>query len=115
MRTQDPNYVQPVIADLAKLLPGCDGFLLNLYALLAITRGPNTRLEDVHDAWSIWQNLSNPEHRSLIPFDQLTAEVQELDRKYMGAIHTAATVLEERRRLCTGAFRPSFSAEVDRG
>lgn len=106
MRTSDRNYIQPVIADLARLLPGCDGILLNLYALLAMTRGVNTRLEDVHDAWSIWQNLSDPRHRSLIPFDQLAPDVQELDRKYMEAIHTAATVQHERRRLRPVDSRP---------
>ncbi len=112
MPTNDPNYVQPVIADLAKLLPGCDGMLLNLYAVLAMTRGVNTSLEDVHDAWAIWQNLSDPQHRSLVPFDQLTAEVQELDRKYMGAIHYVATMQHERRQQETTASRPNTGEGV---
>jgi hypothetical protein len=106
----DPNYVQPVISDLVRLLPHCDGILLNLYALLVMTRGVNTSLEDVHDAWSIWQNLSDPEHRSLIPFDQLTPEVQELDRKYMGAIHYVAAEQHERQQLRSGDSRPSGQA-----
>lgn len=103
------NYVQPVIGDLAELLPGCDRALLNLYALLAMTRGVNTSLEDVHDAWGIWRNADAPQHRSLIPFDELTVEVQELERKYMEAIHTAAVVQHERRRLGSLATRPNMS------
>jgi hypothetical protein len=84
------NYVQAVTDELADLLPGCAGDLLDLYALLALTRGPLTSLEDVHDAWSVWRNRTAPEHRSLIPFAKLAPEVQELDRKYMEAIHQAA-------------------------
>jgi len=41
---------------------------------------------DVHDAWSIWQNKTNPKHRSLKPFSELTREVQDLDSTYRGII-----------------------------
>jgi 5-methylcytosine-specific restriction protein A len=85
-----PNYVQEVIRDLSGRLPNCPTDLLALYALLVKTRGPETTLEDVHDAWSIWCNGGDPEHRSLIPFGDLSVDVQELDRKYMTAIHEAA-------------------------
>lgn len=84
------NYVQAVTTELAAQLDDCDSDLLSLYALLALTRGPATTLEDVHDAWAIWRNTSDPEHRSLVPFEQLTPDVQELDRKYQVAIHCAA-------------------------
>mgnify|MGYP001613509231 CR=1 FL=1 len=94
MRTHDENYVQRVIGDLADLLPGCYPDLIPLYALLTITRGPATTLEDVHDAWSIWCNAPDPKHRSLKPFSELAPDVQELDRKYMEAIHKAAVVLD---------------------
>jgi hypothetical protein len=40
----------------------------------------------VHDAWSVWRNKTDPDHRSLIPFDDLTPEVQQLDSKYREAI-----------------------------
>ena len=94
MRTHDENYVQRVTGDLSDLLPGCYPDLIPLYALLAITRGPATTLEDVHDAWSIWCNATDPKHRSLKPFSELAPDVQELDRKYMEAIHKAAVVLD---------------------
>jgi len=86
----EKNYVQPILEALTEALPGCDENLLDLYALLALVKGTKTTLEDVHDAWSVWRALGNPTHKSLIPFDQLTPEVQELDRKYMNAIHAAA-------------------------
>ncbi|MEV4705047.1 DUF7701 domain-containing protein [Actinoplanes sp. NPDC049316] len=110
MRIQDQNYVQPVIRHLNELLPGCDSNLLNLYALLAMTRGVNTSLEDVHDAWSIWRNPDAPRHRSLIPFEELTVEVQELDRKYMDAIRTAAVAEHERRQSRSATSRPAATA-----
>lgn len=87
------NYVQTVIDDLGIRLPGCPTDLLGLYALLAMVRGTDTTLEDVHDAWAVWRNATVPDHRSLIPFESLTLEVQELDREYMQAIHEAAKAL----------------------
>jgi len=87
---KDQNYVQGVLSVLSDQLPTCDETLLNLYALLAVTKGTKTSLEDVHNAWSIWRNITQPDHPSLIPFDQLRPEVQELDRKYLNAIHGAS-------------------------
>jgi hypothetical protein len=43
-----------------------------------------------HDAWAVWRNTTRPDHPSLVPFDQLTPDVQELDRTYMDAIHRTA-------------------------
>lgn len=87
------NYVQVVIDKLnaeIDLYPD----LTELYALLVLTKGLATTLEDVHDAWSIWQNRTVANHRSLIPFDELTLEIQELDRPYMDAIHAVALDLQ---------------------
>jgi hypothetical protein len=85
----EPNYVQQVTSLLAQHLPGCDPELLALYTLLALSRGTRTSLKDVHDAWAVWRNATNPAHRSLLTFNDLAAEVQELDCKYMEAIHEA--------------------------
>ena len=89
------NYVQRAQTLLLNELPEIEDApaLFDLYVLLVLTRGESTSLEDVHDAWAVWRNLSNPVHKSLIPFDQLTGEVQELDRKYMDGIHAAARKL----------------------
>lgn len=84
------NYISKIIDVLTEELPNCPPELIDLYAMLAFTQGAWTNREDVHDAWSIWQNRINPEHKSLIPFKDLSPEVQELDRKYMNAIHKAA-------------------------
>lgn len=60
--------------------------LYRIYALLALTIGQGVMNEDVHDAWSAWTATHRPDHRSLVPFDALTPEVQELDSLYRDAI-----------------------------
>jgi hypothetical protein len=84
------NYFDKITDDLDKIIPGEDIQLLRYYALLVLTRGVNTTLENVHDAWSAWETGIIPDHRSLIPFSSLTVEVQELDRKYADAIRKVA-------------------------
>lgn len=81
------NYIQKTIELLKEEIPDCDNDLLGLYSLLVLSKGINTSLEDVHDAWAIWRNVTNPKHKSLIPFSELSTEVQDLDEKYMKAIH----------------------------
>lgn len=80
------NYIQEIAERLEEKLPGLPEELLDLYVLLVVTTGVNTTLENVHDAWSIWANTVNGEHKSLIPFRELTLAVQELDRPYCDAI-----------------------------
>ncbi len=84
------NYIENVRNELNFILPGLPGDLLDLYTLLVFTRGENCTLEDVHDAWAIWRNNTNPTHKSLIKFDELTTEVQELDREYRDGIRRCA-------------------------
>ena len=64
--------------------------LYRIYAVLALALGATTTLKNVHDAWSAWRVATVPNHRSLVPFDRLAPEVQELDAPYRDAIHRAA-------------------------
>lgn len=64
--------------------------LARLYAVLVLTKGKSTTCEDVHNAWSAWCAAHEATHRSLIPFDLLTKEVQELDQPYVDAIHAVS-------------------------
>lgn len=84
------NYVDRVTRDLASALDDCPPELLRLYTLLALVKGAETTLEDVHDAWSVWRADTRPDHPSLIPFGDLSPEVQALDGKYRDAIAEAA-------------------------
>lgn len=85
------NYAERAMTILAEELPSrLDDGLLALYALLVLTKGQDTTLKDVHNAWSLWRTRSIPNHPSLIPFEKLPEQVQELDRPYMEAIHRTA-------------------------
>lgn len=88
------NYISKIILVLDNMLPGLPPELLDLYVNLVLSTGTETTLENVHDAWSIWKNRIDPTHKSLIPFQELTPEVQELDRKYMNAIRSVALDIE---------------------
>lgn len=69
--------------------------LYRLYALLALTRGLQTTLEDVHNAWSVWMAERGEQHESLVPFSALSQNVQLEDRTYMEAIHSVVRLLDE--------------------
>ena len=90
------NYVRPVMNQLGKLLGDCPPDLLRLYALLVLTRGQFTSREDVHEAWAIWRDATRPDHPSLVPFSELSPEVQALDDPYVEAIRTVARGLGNR-------------------
>jgi hypothetical protein len=77
--------------------------LLDLYTLLALTRGADVTPEDAHDVWSVAISRTDPTHRSLIPFDELAPDVQAMDDKYRDAIVTAATAPGEGGAAITAA------------
>lgn len=81
------NYIQKAKEILSKKID-VENDLLNLYTLLVFTKAGKATLEDIHDAWSIWRNETKPDHKSLIPFSELTQEVQEMDREYTEAINS---------------------------
>jgi len=82
------NYIQKTIDILDKKLQMPKGYeaLLGYYALLVHIVGDTCTKKHIHDAWSVWQNTIDPTHRSLIPFDELTKEVQDLDEEYCVAV-----------------------------
>lgn len=84
------SYITQVTGDLAGRLPDCGPDLLGLYALLVLTTGEGTTLENVHDAWAVWREATRPDHPSLVPFADLAPEVQALDAKYRDAIREVA-------------------------
>jgi hypothetical protein len=83
------NYIQTARGLLSKKIDVEDD-LLDLYTLLVFVAGANTDLAHVHDAWAIWRSRTDPTHKSLIPFSELSKETQELDRKYVEAIQETA-------------------------
>jgi hypothetical protein len=86
------NYVDEIVKQLEERLDDCEVDLLRLYALLVLVNGVNVSERDVHDAWSVWRTATKPDHPSLVPFDQLTREVQDLDTRYAEAVIAVAEV-----------------------
>ena len=66
-----------------------DEGLLDLYTLLLLTKGLKVTEKDVHESWAIYPNQVNPRHKSLIPFEDLTKLVQDLDTPYSETIKDA--------------------------
>lgn len=90
------TYVDEIAAAIsravpAEALPDADtDELFRIYAVLALAKGRETGLEDVHDAWSAWMSGLDPNHRSLKPLAELEPEVQAGDRPYLEAIRRVA-------------------------
>lgn len=82
------NYFTDFYNELKNAMPmPCEHELLVSYTLLGLTKGVNVTLEDVHDAWSSWRAFSDrPDHKSLVPFDELSPEVQDMDKPFQDAI-----------------------------
>lgn len=91
------NYVQEVIDRLVEELPGCEFDLLRFYSLLVLTKGAQTTLADVHDAWGCWRAVTRPGHPKLIEFEQLTSLDAEKDLKYVVAIRNLAAEIQLRK------------------
>lgn len=79
--------------------------LLEVYALLVFIVGENCTNENIHDAWSVWQNRTEPTHRSLIPFNELTKEVQDLDEPYCQAVIKVVGMLHASKEYCAECDR----------
>lgn len=67
--------------------------LFRLYAVLALAKGVDVTLEDVHNAWSAWMLEHDPDHESIKPFSELGPEVQQEDAPYAKAIWAVAARL----------------------
>ena len=75
-----------------------DDRLAAAYALLVHATGQGTTLRNVHDAWASWRAFSDrPDHVDLVPFELLSNETIEYDRKYRDIIRQVAAELEVTR------------------
>jgi hypothetical protein len=74
--------------------PGDDQSLFLGYAVLMRAKGTETTTSDVHDAWVAWMLSRGQDHHALVPFEDLSADVQALDQAYADAIHAAARQYE---------------------
>lgn len=88
------SYIDDLAEDIGLLVPDCPHDLLRLYALLALTVGDKVTMENVHDAWATWRSATKPAHPALVPFGELSPQVQALDHPYADAIRRVASPVE---------------------
>ena len=91
--TEQSNYMLKRAAilkeELNQELPEVLFSYLDLACVSASTGTPITN-EAIHDAWSIWKNTIDNTHKSIIPYNKLSIEIQELDTPYTDAVNRAA-------------------------
>lgn len=63
------------------------------YAVLALAKGKAVTDEDIHNAWAAWSAEHNPKNESIVPFADLSPEIQAYDSKYAAAVHEVAEML----------------------
>lgn len=70
------------------ILPEADNIddLMNIYAVLALAKRDRITNEDIHNAWAAWMNNSNPDHKSISPYNELTDNIQAQDTPFKEAI-----------------------------
>lgn len=97
----DQNYIRK-IANQIRAEAGCLSLtnkgieeLFDTYAVLAMAKGSSVTDEDIHDAWSAWATKYDPMDGSIVPFDDLSPDIQNLDSKYTRAICDVARTLPE--------------------
>lgn len=90
------NYLKRVADEISRELPtelvpeeGADGLML-LYALLCLSLGKSVTSRNVHDAWTAWMSGRGERHSSMVPFEELPADVQLEDEPFAEAIRTVA-------------------------
>ena len=69
--------------------------LLRSYAVLVRAKGTAATAEDIHDAWAAWMAERDPDHESLIPFDQLDPSTRREDHPFLRAVRAVAQSLNE--------------------
>jgi hypothetical protein len=75
----------------AEMLPGPDTKLLfRLYALLLLAKGPAVTAPDVHNAWAIWMQETDPGHHAIRPYEELDPAAQASDEPFVTAIKSVA-------------------------
>ena len=90
------TYLDELAAEIEQRVPqhilpdGDTRALFRLYSLLALVKGTDVTAADVHNAWAIWMEQRDPNHRSIIPFGQLDAKTQASDEPFAEAIRAAA-------------------------
>ncbi|WP_098731297.1 DUF7701 domain-containing protein [Brevibacterium epidermidis] len=90
------NYLELDAELIRKCLPGgadvpegSDSLFL-IYAVLLRSKGADVDASDVHDAWAAWMVGVDPDHDSILPFENLDKATRREDSPFLVAIREAA-------------------------
>ena len=90
------TYLSDVADEIMSELPpdlvpseGADDLML-LYAVLCLAVGQAVTAANVHDAWTAWMTARGQEHDSMVPFNELSPDVQIEDEPFVLAIRRVA-------------------------
>jgi hypothetical protein len=91
------NYLEKLAQDIKAAVPadavpnGDNDDLFVLYASLLLAKGSSVTAADVHNAWAAWMTARGQgDHQSVVPFEQLSPEVQQEDSPFLTAIRQVA-------------------------
>jgi hypothetical protein len=90
------SYIAEIAAEIRRavapqFLPegDTDGLFL-IYAVLALAKGQAVDARDIHNAWAAWMTTLDPEHDSIVPYDDLPPEVRHEDDPFVAAVRRVA-------------------------
>lgn len=100
MRT---TYIDTIVNEVSARTHIRNANLVHLYALLVLIKGEEITLKDVHDAWAMDMNFRpragrcyGHDHTSIVPFDDLSEETRNKDRKYVDTLRSIAREMSGR-------------------
>lgn len=100
MRT---TYIDTIVNEVSARTHIRNANLVHLYALLVLIKGEEITLKDVHDAWAMDMNFRpragrcyGHDHTSIVPFDDLSEETRNKDRKYVDTLRSIAREMSDR-------------------
>ena len=93
------SYIEKIATLVKEQIPksslpsGDTSALFALYAVLVLIKGQNVSREDVHHAWSAWMFTIDPEHKSIVPFSELSEETKAQDQPFVDAIKAVSALM----------------------
>ena len=74
-----------------ELLPEGETYeLFLIYAVLALAKGDRVDARDIHNAWAAWMSTKDPDHESIVPYEDLPADVRREDDPFLNAVRAVA-------------------------
>lgn len=91
------TYIDRITEEVKNELHLKDNRLIQLYAILVLTKGTEITLKDVHDAWAMNMNFKQKtdfcyghDHKSIVPFEELDICTQNKDARFVDGLRKVA-------------------------